>query len=156
MKTLVAFYSRTGTTRKVAENLAGKLGADVEDIIDTADRSGIIGYIKSGKDALQKKLADIKPTDKNPEDYEMVIIGTPNWASKMAPAIRTYISNNKSKIKKAAFFCTQGGSGDVKLFDEMVVFSGIHPVARMTILTREVPKNNFQEKLDKFISQLRN
>jgi len=37
----------------------------------------------------------------------------------MAPAIRTYITKNKDKLKEVAFFCTQGGSGAERTFSDM-------------------------------------
>lgn len=155
MKILVVFYSRTGTTRKVGQMIAQKLGADLEEIVDTVDRSGIIGYMKSGKDALQKKLTIINPVTKDPAEYDLVIIGTPNWGTHMASAIRTYITEQKGKIKKAAFFCTQGGKGESKLLSEMKDLSGIQPLEELTILTREVTRNDYEKKVDEFCNKLK-
>ncbi|MBE3088681.1 MAG: flavodoxin family protein, partial [Actinobacteria bacterium] len=42
---LVVYYSRTGTTRKVAEYITKQLGADMEEIIDMKKRSGIWGFL---------------------------------------------------------------------------------------------------------------
>ena len=41
-KTLVLYYSRTGTTKKLATFIGDVLGADVEEIIDTKNRSGVM------------------------------------------------------------------------------------------------------------------
>lgn len=81
MKTLVVFYSRTGKTRKVAMELATSLGADVEELIDQKNRMGIIGYIKSGRDAIWKKRARLQQTEKDPSAYDLVVLSTPVWAS---------------------------------------------------------------------------
>ena len=54
MKTLVVFYSRTGTTKKVGENIAKILKCDSEEIFDTKDRMGVVGYMQAGKDAMFK------------------------------------------------------------------------------------------------------
>ena len=40
MKILVAYYSRTGTTRKVAETIAGILKCDIEEVLDKKSRFG--------------------------------------------------------------------------------------------------------------------
>lgn len=53
MKTSVIFYSRTGNTRKIAEELSNSLKCDTEEIVDTQKRSGVFGYIRSGRDASQ-------------------------------------------------------------------------------------------------------
>ena len=52
MKVLVAFYSRTGSTKLVAEAIAQALNADVEEIKDKKDRNGIFGFLKSGYEAV--------------------------------------------------------------------------------------------------------
>ncbi|HBP51341.1 TPA: flavodoxin, partial [Candidatus Shapirobacteria bacterium] len=54
MKTLVVFYSRTGNTRRMGELIAQKLHADIDEIIDQKSRSGIIGWILSGRDAMKE------------------------------------------------------------------------------------------------------
>ncbi len=88
MKTLVVYYSRTGTTKKAAEIAAKELNADMEEIVDEIKRKGILGYIKSGSHALRKKLTKIEKLEKDAKDYDLIIIGSPVWANNMPPAIR--------------------------------------------------------------------
>ena len=63
---LVVFYSRTGNTRTIAREIAEALEADIEEVEDTTGRSGLIGWLKSGRDAVQKSLTKLKPLSKNP------------------------------------------------------------------------------------------
>jgi flavodoxin len=109
-KILVVYYSRTGVTQGVAKDLAKSLNADIEQVIDLKNRSGIIGFIGGGKDATQKKMTAIGETKKNPADYDCIILGTPVWAGTITPAIRTYINKNKSSFKKVAVFVTAGST----------------------------------------------
>jgi len=51
-KILVAFYSRTGHTRQVAEAIAAALDAELEAIEDVRPRLGIIGWWRSGRDKV--------------------------------------------------------------------------------------------------------
>jgi flavodoxin len=155
MKTLVAFYSRTGTTKKIGEVLAQKIGADVEEIRDTVERNGVKGYLISGRDAMKKKLTTLQPTACKVSDYDLVIIGTPIWSWNMSVPIRTYITENKGAFKKVAFFCTMGGSGDEKAFLEMENILGQKPLVTLALKTREVVKNNYSDKLENFLSQIK-
>jgi len=111
MKSLVVYYSRTGTTRAVGKAIAEELGASCEEIIDLKKRTGLrpIRWLIAGMDAWRKKLTKIK-TQKEPERYDMIIIGTPIWEGKMTPAVRTYLTNKNLDGKKEGFFCTAGGS----------------------------------------------
>jgi len=54
MKALVVFYSRTGTTKQVAEALAQSLNCDSEELIDTKKRSGPLGFLSAGRTQRQK------------------------------------------------------------------------------------------------------
>jgi flavodoxin len=43
MKSLVVYYSRSGNTRFVAEQISEEIGADIEEIIDIKKRKGLLG-----------------------------------------------------------------------------------------------------------------
>ena len=106
MKSLVVYYTRTGNTKIVAETIAAELGSDLEEIVDLKKRAGKLGWILAGKDSTQEKGTKIAPTKLAPADYDLIVIGTPIWAWKPTPAIRTYIVNNDFSGKKVALFFT--------------------------------------------------
>ncbi len=106
MKTLVVYYTRTGTTRAVAETVAAELGADLEEIVDLKKREGKIGWLSGGRDAMRKKQTEIVPTTKAPCDYDLIVLGTPIWAWAPTPALRTYVARNALEGKRVAVFYT--------------------------------------------------
>ena len=109
MKSLIVYYSRTGNARFVAETVAAEIGADVEEVVDLKKRSGPIGYLSGGSEARRGKETEIAPTKKSPVQYDLIIVGTPVWASRPSPAILTYLKKNDLSGKKVAVFFTQGG-----------------------------------------------
>ena len=151
MKTLVIFYSRTGNTRLVGKAIAKLLKADVEEIIDTRNRSGFFGYIRSGYESVSKKHIVIKDTKFDSSKYDLVIIGTPIWAGVSSP-VRTYLSKNKN-FKKVAFFCTMGGSGDKKTFSQMESLSKT-PILTLSLREKELKNNVYQKKIKTFVDKL--
>ena len=155
MKILVVYYSRTGTTKKVAETIASDLKCDSEEIIDTKNRSGFWGYLKSGRDAMKKRLTILEPIKKNPASYDLVVIGTPIWAWAVSAPVRTYIVQNADKFKKVAFFCTMGGSGDIKAFKEMESISGKTAIASLGLRQSDVKNDSYKGKVDKFIEEIK-
>jgi flavodoxin len=154
MKALVVYYSRTGMTKKVALKLATELKADIEEVIDTNKRAGALGYLMAGRDAMQKKLAQIEPLRYNPANYDLVVVGTPTWAYAMACAVRTYLTDHHGEMKQVAFFATHGSDGGDKAIKQMVDLTGLEPRAELLLTSKEAARDNYSEKLRGFIAKL--
>jgi flavodoxin len=132
MKTVVVYYSRTGNTRMVAEEIASILNADIDEIHDVRNRDGARGWLLAGRDASRKFTTEIE-TKLDPSKYDLVIIGTPIWAFTVTPAVRTYLTTNK--FKRLAFLSTSGGSSGEKTFKEMERISR-KPIATLSLSTK--------------------
>ncbi|HRY52329.1 MAG TPA: flavodoxin [Candidatus Portnoybacteria bacterium] len=155
MKTLIVFFSRTNTTKKVAQTFAQKLNGETEEIKGIKNYSGPIGYLKAGREAMKKISAKIEPAAKNPAGYDLVIIGTPIWSFNVASPVRAYLEQNKNNFKKTAFFCVMGGSGDKNAFAEMEKISGQAPASTLTLLTKEVVADKTEEKINEFLAKIK-
>jgi len=154
VKILIVYYSRTGVTEKLADFIAKKVGAETEEIKDTVNRAGVLGYMSAGRDAMKRRLTKLEKPNYNPADFDLVIIGTPIWAWNMSTPIRTYLEEYKSQFKQAAFFCTMGGSGHETAFKEMGEIIGRKPVATLSLKTKEVVTGDFN-KADKFCEEIK-
>jgi flavodoxin len=128
-KVLVVYYSKTGNTERVAKDIASRLGADIEKIIDKKNRAGILGYIFGGRDGMKERTTEIGPITKNPAEYDIVVIGTPVWGWNMTPAVRTYIEQNRDRLKSVAFFATAGNFDMAKMTVFMEKLAGKKAVA---------------------------
>jgi flavodoxin len=153
-RTLVVYFSRTGYTRKIAEEIAGRCGADVEAIEDVRARAGIFGYLRSAREAYKKRLIELRPAAKNPSDYDLVILGTPVWASNVSSPMRAYLTAHRGELKRVAAFCTQGGSGAEKVLSDMAELCGRKPVASLALNDGEIKRRGHTEKLDQFLGTL--
>lgn len=153
MKVLVVYYSRTGNTKKVAEMLAVKQGYDIEEIKSIKSYAGSLGWTLAGKEGSQKVNAKIKPTEKNPADYDLVVLGTPIWAWNISSPIRAYLAMNKDKIKKIAAFCTCGGSAG-NWIQEIEEASGKTLEAKAELIDKDILDG--QIKLDNFLKEEQN
>lgn len=110
MKTLIIYYSLDGNTKFLAESMAQVVGADVFEIKTVKDLGkGFMKYIWGGKQVMMKEKPAILPFDRNLSDYEMIIIGSPVWASTFAPPLSTFLEGNKVSSKKVALFCSFAG-----------------------------------------------
>ncbi len=154
MKTLVVFFSLSGHTRQVANEVATRCNADVEVIQETMDRRGVWGYLRSGWQALMRAAPPIGPTVHDPTDYDLVVLGTPIWNYGLAPPVRSYAMQHARHFKRVAFFCTEGGSGDQRAFDELSRICGKKPVATFVVTERQLPEPAHREPLSSFVGQL--
>jgi len=147
MKSLVVYYSRTNTTRKLAEKIAGEINADIEEIKPKVNYQGKIGYVRGGKDAMSEKIIDLEELKYNPEDYDVVYIGGPVWASKAANPLISYL--NQNSFRNVKFFLTAGKSGFESSFKQMEKYS-TKPLKTLALTTKEVKQDNYD--LKSFIS----
>ena len=76
---LCIYYSRSGNTRAAAEEIAAALDAELAEITDAQDRSGLKGYFRSGLDAMRRTVQPIDPlqTERPLTDYRLVILASP-------------------------------------------------------------------------------
>jgi flavodoxin len=153
-RAVVVYFSRTGYTRKIAEEIAARCGADLEAIEDVRPRAGIFGYLRSAREAYKKLPIEIRPAAKNPSEYDLVILGTPIWAGNVSSPIRAYLTAHRAELKQVAVFCTQGGSGAEKVLNDMAELCGRKPVASLALNDGEIKRREYAEKLHRFLDSL--
>ncbi|MFX1563087.1 MAG: flavodoxin family protein [Promethearchaeota archaeon] len=154
MKALVVYYSRTGTTRKIGEAISQEMDADIDEIIDQKERIGKLNYIRSARDAKGLKLTKIQ-FQKNPKDYDIIIIGTPIWWGHLTPAVRTYLTKFDLKGKQVALFITSQGEDRDAVFAqirELLPESEI--IGTFGILQETVNNGEFEEEVKAFTELL--
>ena len=116
-KTLVAYFSASGTTAGVAKDLARAIHADLYEIrpavpytqadlnwMDKKSRSSVEMTNKSSRPAL----AD---TDANIGAYDTIYLGFPIWWYVAPTIINTFLESYDFSGKKIVLFATSGGSG---------------------------------------------
>ena len=105
-KTLIIYYSRTGNTRAVCERLAKEIDADIVEIKDLKNRMSKLGIIGGMFRTILSMRTKIFPEKIDMTDYSNVILSSPIWAAKVAPALRTAIYLNGFKDKKVVMLVT--------------------------------------------------
>ncbi len=155
MKVLVTYYSRTGNTRRVARRIARDLDADVEEIEDATDRSGVIGFMRGGKDALFHNTTKMGELEKTPEEYDLVVVGTPVWAGTMCPAVRSWLQRFSGQLPRSAFFLTTRMSGKEKTFTDMAEVGGTAPEQTLALTVSELRGEEWIQRVEQFVEQVR-
>ena len=108
MKTLIAYYSQSGQTKRMAEMLAGKLSADLYEIVPArtynsdmwkAWDEAQIERKENNYPALKGELPDIS-------DYDTILLGTGIWGYTMANPVTSFIRQMDFSGKKMSAFWT--------------------------------------------------
>lgn len=135
MRSLVAYYSLSGTTRKVAELAAKTIGADIVEIRTARYRRGAAGFLRAALDSLTGRLPEIDQGNLAPERYDFVLLAAPLWAGRCATPMRAYLKHHHGKFPRAAFVLTCGGHTTPRAFVTMATLAGVNP--ERTISLRE-------------------
>ena len=112
-KMLVLYYSETGVTKAVAEELQKQTGADMEAVEAVEPYTGIFQEtIERGQREMQSgEMPALKPLTKKVADYDIVFLGYPIWFGTYANPIATLVKNEDFAGKKIVPFCTFGSGG---------------------------------------------
>lgn len=154
MKVLIVFHSRTGHTRRIAQTLAKRLHADVEEIAVLQPRDGAIGYAQCSLEALAMLTPAIRPTQHDPAQYDLVVIGTPIWFWSLSSPVRSWVIQHQgARPQNVAFFCTMGGSGAQRAFDALETLIGKRPVATLALAEQQLGVRQ-NAALDAFVKAL--
>ncbi len=85
----IYYFTRTGRSRKIAEDLAAKNGTTAKIINDGKNWSGILGYIKAA--AMSVRGKSIPADYPAPPAEETVALVFPVWAGTFPPAVKTFV-----------------------------------------------------------------
>lgn len=112
-KTLVLYYSQTGATKAVAEELQSRLGADIASIeaVDPydADYAATVARWRQEREAGVKVA--IQSLAVNLDDYDTIFLGFPVWGGTYASPMATFLADNSLAGKKVVTFATFGSGG---------------------------------------------
>ena len=116
MKTLVAYFSASGVTRRQAEVLAEATGADLFEIVPEkpyteADLKYMNPLARCNKEKLGRKDVPVAATIENFDQYDVVLLGFPIWYGGAPNVINTFAKGYDWQVKRIGIFATSGGSG---------------------------------------------
>ncbi len=147
-KVLVLYYSQTSNTKTVAQEIATRLNADIEEIalVEPYDTAFQATIDRCKADREKGILPEIKPLKSNIADYDTIFLGYPIWFGTYAPPIASLLEKVDLSGKWVMPFCTFGSGGlesSVKDLTEKQPNAKIMPgygvrAARMDAVPKEV------------------
>ncbi|MGO9831496.1 MAG: flavodoxin family protein [Myxococcaceae bacterium] len=153
-RVLVVFFSRTGTTKQVAAELAQALGADVAELSEARSRSGLLGYLRSGFEAFRHRTTTLRDFHEETLRYGLAVVGTPVWVGSVCSPVRTFLRHHAGKLPPVAFFATMGGRGSETAFLQMTDEAKRSPIASLAVAEADVRSGKHTERLRVFAREL--
>ncbi len=133
---LCIYYSRTGKTRKVMEEIATALDCPLLELHDHAHRSGAMGWLRCGLDAMRKKTNAINriETEQLLWKYKLVILGTPVWAGRCSSVMRAFLKRRGLELDEVAYVITHSSDEPYReVFDQMDTYLESPHVAEVSL-----------------------
>lgn len=112
-KALVLYYSLTGTTQSVAEEIQAQLGADIEaiELLDPYPTEYAAAIARCGQEMAAGIAPDVKPIKSDLSQYDVIFLGYPVWYGTYAQAIAGLLKEQNFADKTVVTFCTFGSGG---------------------------------------------
>ena len=154
-KSLVLYYSWSGNTRKIAELIARKTGADLRELqLENAYPQNYDNVLTQAKREIQGKwYPTLRPIDMDWSAYETVYLGAPNWWSTMAPPVASFLNQVMPTEKGIAPFCTHGGGSAGHIAE--VLRNSVSAAMRLPLLVVQEDGGTSAERLvDQWLKQI--
>lgn len=124
-KTLIVYFSKTGNTKKLAEQIQSLIGGSLVQI--ETERGYPSEYQAATEAAKHEKETDARPALKtkidNMNEYDVVFVGFPIWWSYTPMAIATFLESYDFSGKTIIPFCTHGGGGVGEAFNKVTMLT---------------------------------
>ena len=124
---LVAYFSASGVTAKVADMLADAVGADIHEIrpkvpYTKADLNWMNKNSRSSIEMADKTIRpEIAESNVKIENYDVIFLGFPIWWYVAPTIINTFLESADFSGKKVILFATSGGSKFGKTVEELKI-----------------------------------
>lgn len=120
-KILVAYFSWSGNTKAVAEEIHKQVGGDIVEIVPATPYSETYSVTvakakaeqtANARPAISTKIADF-------DKYDVVFLGYPNWWGSFPMPVATFVDTYKLDGKTVAPFFTHGGGGEQRCLSDL-------------------------------------
>ncbi|WP_167816390.1 NAD(P)H-dependent oxidoreductase [Methanocorpusculum sp. GPch4] len=139
MKYVVIYFTRSGTSRKIAEKIAKKLSVEPIEVTDNMDWDGALGYMRAAKHAMKNGAVAIQIHGQIGEADEYVVV-SPMWCGKITPAIRKLLDEVP---KEKVHLIVSSGGMNLKERD-----------GYMSVLDIMKSKHNEDQLIEEFVGSL--
>ncbi|APW37263.1 flavodoxin [Rhodoferax koreense] len=149
-KTLVVFYSSTGTCRRLAQLLNTQFGWPLGEIREPHVRVGLRGVLRCVADSWLSREPPIRYEGPALRDFDAVVLLAPIWLYRLAGPMRSFIASHGAELRHYAVLSVMGGRGAPNAVAEIGALTGRAPLLSMAFTSREVDDGSCVARLPAF------
>lgn len=153
-KILVVYHSRSGSTRRIAEEIADAFDADLEELVAVAASDGTGGALRAGLGALVGTRPAIVDPVLRPADYDRLVVASPVWCRHPAGPVRSYLRAQAGTLPPVGLVCTSRWPGAGRALADMARLCGSVPLATLDLCAAEIAWRRYNSRLDAFLRDL--
>jgi hypothetical protein len=139
-KVLVVYFSRTGSTRKLAEAIASATDGDIEELRESRSRRGILGWLRSGYEGAYGLASHPLPLLHDLQNYQLVFVGTPTWNHALSSPVRGFLELNARALPEVALFATCTGRDGDEVMAQMTELLDRPPLSQLRMCEADVTR----------------
>ena len=127
MRTIVVYYSLEGRTRSIATEIAGRLGAELLELLPAkAFPTGKVKkYVWGGKSAVFGETPKLATYTFDKGSFDCVVVCSPVWAGTMTPPVRTFLKENPIGGLKVGLVASSASGDGAKCLEAMRKAAGL-------------------------------
>lgn len=120
MKALIVYYSYSGITRKLAEDIALLTDGELRELVPQKPYSfSYHSAVKEARAEIEKGYCPPLMQGAEPiENADVLFIGSPNWLKTFAPPVLSFLRAQNLSEKTIIPFCTHGGGGFGRMLED--------------------------------------
>ena len=155
MKSVIIYYSYSGNTKKVAQELEYHLKKTSEvDMIELVPKDEPRSFFGQCKRAFWHSKAKLEPVNMDLLPYDLICFGTPVWAFGPAPAVNAYLEECSGLCDKTAVLFTTYGSGTgndrcLKYMQGILARKGVEDFKQFSVQQYKVDDQEFVQSVIK-------
>jgi hypothetical protein len=156
--TVVLYVTRDGHSRALALELGARLKGGVYEIGDLVNRRGLLGWIRSGRQASMGRATPIRDPKAELGRSAAVVLVQPVWASAVCPPVRSWLRAHAKELagKRVAVLASAYGTPAAVLRAKFESEFGldIGKLAACAVVKRDDDEALRGRELDQFIAEL--
>ncbi len=156
-KILIAYFSWSGNTKQVAQKIHNTIGGNMLQIETETPYPSDYNETAYGI-AKKQHEENTKPKLKSNKDvsgYDIIFVGTPAWWYEMAPAVKTFLTENNFEGKTTVPFITHGGGGKYNIAQDMAKLAKNANVIQNPLVFYGNGGAKAQQEVDNWLKQLK-